>query len=397
MKHAVLLFLLLLLTSCSGSGSNTTSSASAAPAAAPALAVDSSRIETRELQRTVEAIGTLDPNEEVTVSNQVEGLVSQVLVDLGDSVHKGQVLAEIDTQELDLSVRQQTAALQQELARIGISDENARIDESSVSAVRQAEATLSEARVNLDRIKHLVSEGLLPQQQLDQQQARFDVADAAARVARESVRNIKATIDARKAALDLAQKKLADARVTAPMDGFVKERQVSRGTYLKANSPVVILVQNSPLKLRVDVPETAIESIRVGRLVQFSVDSLPGKNFEGKISRLAPSVDQQSRTLKVEALVDNASGALKPGLFARVRILTGHTDRALVAPPEAVVAFAGLEKLFVIEQGHINERIVRTGARGDGYVEILEGVKEGDVVATSNLGTLQQGREVSTK
>src|SRR5262245_40753289 len=92
MKHAVLLFFLFSFASCSGSGSNTTSNATAAPAAAPAVAVDSSQIQTRELQRTVEAIGTLEPNEEVTVSNQVEGLVSQILVDLGDSVRKGQVV-----------------------------------------------------------------------------------------------------------------------------------------------------------------------------------------------------------------------------------------------------------------------------------------------------------------
>jgi membrane fusion protein (multidrug efflux system) len=181
------------------------------------------------------------------------------------------------------------------------------------------------------------------------------------------------------------------------MSGLVKERLVAEGVYLKANSPVVTLVQTSPLKLRVEVPETAIPSVRVGRPVQFTVDSLPDKTFEGRIARLAPSVNQQSRTLKLEATVENANGALKPGLFARVTILTGKTEKALVAPPEAMFAFAGLEKLFVIENGKVSERIVRSGARGQNYVEILEGVKDGDVVATSNLGTLQQGREVTAR
>jgi RND family efflux transporter MFP subunit len=119
--------------------------------------------------------------------------------------------------------------------------------------------------------------------------------------------------------------------------------------------------------------------------------------FEGRISRLAPSVNQQSRTLKLEALVNNASGALKPGLFARVAIQTGKIEKALVAPPSAVFNVAGLDKIFVIEGGKVNERIVRLGSRGTDYVEILEGVKEGDVVATSNLGSLQQGREVATR
>jgi len=381
---------------CASSGSKDASTTAAAPAP-PAVSIETTKIEVRELPRTVEAIGTLDPNEEVTVSNQVEGPVAKVLVDLGDFVKAGQVLATLDTSELELAVRLQTAALQQEVARIGISDPNANIEESSTSQVKQAEATLSEARSRLDRTKRLADEGVVSKQQLDEQQAKFDVADATVKLARESVRNIKATIAARKAGLDLAQKKLGDARITAPMSGLVKERLVSEGTYLKANSPVVTLVQISPLKLRVDMPETAIESVRAGRAVQFTVDSLPDKMFDGRISRLSPSVNQQSRTLKLEALVDNSNGTLKPGLFARVTILTGKTEKALVAPAGALFTVAGLEKLFVIDGGKVSERIVRTGSRGADYVEILEGVKEGDVIATSNLGSLQQGREVTTR
>jgi len=316
---------------------------------------------------------------------------------LGDFVRAGQLLATLDTTELDLAVRQQTAALQQEMARLGISDPSASIDEASTSQVQQAEATLAEARIRLDRTHRLNAEGVVPNQQLDEQQSKFDVAEATVKLAKESVRNIKASVAGRKAALDLAQKKLADARIVSPMSGLVKERLVAEGTYLKANTPVVVLVQNSPLRLRVEVPETAIESVRTGRTVQFTVDSLPDRRFEGRIARLSPSVNQQSRTLKVEAAVDNAAGILRPGLFARVTIQTGKSERALVAPPQAVFSVAGLDKLFVIESGRVNERIVRTGARGSDFVEILEGVKEGDAVATSNLGSLQQAREVSTK
>lgn len=399
MKKVVALLPLLalpVLLGCNSGSSKDTSSAAAAPAP-PAISVESGRIETRELQRMVEAIGTLDPNEEVTISNQVEGAVSKVLFDLGDFVKAGQVLATLDTRELELTVRQQEAALQQEMARVGITDPNANLDESATSQVKQAEATLAEARTRLERTKRLTNEGVLPKQELDAQQAKFDVAEASVKSARESVRNIRATVAARKAALEFAQKKLSDARITAPISGLVKERLVSEGTYLKANSPVVTLVQSSPLKLHLDVPETAIESVRAGRPVQFTVDSIPGKTFAGKITRLSPSVNQQSRTLKLEALVDNGTGALKPGLFARVTIFTGKSDKVLIAPPSSLFEVAGLEKLFVIEQGRVAERIVRTGTRGSDYVEVVEGVKEGDVVATSNLGSLQQGREVATR
>ena len=126
MSNLAVVGLLLALSGLAGAcGSSSVSeeaSNTVAAAPAPAVTVDSARIEVRELQRSVEAIGTLDPNEEVTVSNQVEGPVSKVLVDLGDFVQAGQVLATIDGSELDLAVRQQTAVLQQEMARIGIND-----------------------------------------------------------------------------------------------------------------------------------------------------------------------------------------------------------------------------------------------------------------------------------
>jgi multidrug efflux pump subunit AcrA (membrane-fusion protein) len=398
MKVVALLLLVALAPGCSSTKAPSEANASAnSAAAAPAVAVQTAKVEVRELQRSVEAVGSLDPNEEITVTNQVEGLVSNVFVDLGDFVKSGQVIAQLDTNELELAVRQQTAALEQELAHLGLTDSSADIDDAATSQVRQADATLSEAKLQLERTKSLVAEGLLPRQQLESAQARYDVAEAFLRTARENVRNIRATITARKVALALAQKKLADAKISAPMSGFIKERLVSAGLFLKVNSPVVTLVQNSPLKLHFDVPENALDSVRAGGSVQFQVDSFPDRKFAGKISRVSPSIDRQSRTMKVEALVDNSAALLKPGLFARVVILTNHRDKALVVPSTAVFQFAGLEKLFVIENGKVAERIIRSGTQTDESIEIVEGVKEGDVVAISNLGSLQQGREVTTR
>ena len=394
----IVLVLLLLLAFVPGcSHSNPQPAAGATAPASAAVAVQTAKVEVRELQRTVDAVGSLDPNEEITVSNQVEGLVSKVFVDLGDSVKAGQVIAQLDTAELDLAVRQQTAALQQELAHLGLTESSADVDDATTSQVRQADATFSETKIQLDRIKTLVSEGLVPQQQLDEQQARYNVAEASLKSAREGVRNIRATIAARRVSLALAQKKLADAKITSPMSGFIKERLIAEGVYLKMNSPVVTLVQNSPLKLRFDVPENALDSVRVKGPISFQVDSFPNQKFIGQISRIAPSVDRQSRTLKVEALVTNTDGVLKPGLFARVLILTDRREKALIVPTAAVFQFAGLEKVFVIENGKVAERIVRSGTQNAEFVEIIEGVKEGDLVAISNLGNLQQGREVTTR
>jgi RND family efflux transporter MFP subunit len=381
---------------CSRSEDHNTKQAEAAAAPA-AISIEAAAIEVRDVQRSVEAVGTLNPNEEVTVSNQVEGVVEKLYVDLGDVVRAGQVIAELDTRELELAVHQQEAALQQELARVGLTDPNASIDEASTSQVRQAEAQFADARIRLDRTRKLAESGVVAQQQLDAQQAQFDAADAALRSSRETVRNIRASIAARKAALALAQKKLADAKIVAPMSGFVKERPAAVGLFLRANSPVITIVQNSPLRLQAEVPESAVAYVKAGRAVHFRVDAFPDRTFEGRISRIAPSVDQQSRTLKLEAIVNNADGSLKPGFFARVSIQTDRTEKVMIAPVEALTTAAGIEKVFLIDNGKISERIVRTGSRLEKSVEIVDGVKEGDRVAISNLGSLQQGREVAVR
>ena len=396
MIGVLLLLALIFVPACSSSSQQNAHDAQAAssPAAVP---IDSAKAETRELQRVVQAVGTLDPNEEVTVSNQVEGTVEKLYVDLGDAVRAGQLLAQLDIRELELAVHQQEAALQQELARLGLADASTSLDESTTSQVRQAEATFAEAKIRLDRVRKLTEEGVVSKQQLDEQQAKYDVAEAAVRGARETVWNIRATIAARSAALRLSEKKLADAKIMAPMNGFIKDRLAVEGQFLKSNSPVVTIVQNSPLKLRLDVPEGAVSSVAIGRTVKFHVDAFPDREFDGKISRISPSVDQQSRTLKLEAIVNNSAGLLKPGFFARVTIQTDRKDRAVVVPADALFSFAGLEKLFIIENGKVAERVVRSGLRLDGQVEIVEGLKEGEIVAISNLGNLQQGREVSVQ
>jgi RND family efflux transporter MFP subunit len=394
---AVLLFslcLLLFIPACSTSNSE---NAHAQPVTPAPISVDAARVESRELQRSVEAVGTLDPNEEVTISNQVEGVVEKVFVDLGDAVRMGEVIAQLDTRELELNVHQQEAALQQELARVGLADPNAPFDENKTSQVRQAEAAFADAKIKLDRTKKLTESGVIAQQQLDAQQAQYDGAEAALRSARETVRNIHASVGARKAAVALAQKKLADGKIVAPLAGFIKERPAAAGQFLRANSPVVTIVQNSPLKLHAEVPETAVAYVRAGRPVRFHVDSFPEREFDGKITRVSPAIDQQSRTLKLEALVGNADGALRPGFFARVTIQTDRKDQALVVPSDSLMNVSGIEKVFVIENGKVAERIVRSGARLGNEVEIVDGVKAGDMIAKSNLSSLQQGREVAVR
>src|SRR6266566_794744 len=162
MKMWLLLLSFVFLAGCSGTNPQSAQQAEAATRP-PSLGIDAAKVETQELQRSVEAVGTLDPNEEVTISNQVEGTVEKLYVDLGDAVRSGQVIAQLDIRELELNVHQQEAALQQELARVGLADANASFDESATSQVRQAEASFADAKIRLDRTKKLAESGVIAQ------------------------------------------------------------------------------------------------------------------------------------------------------------------------------------------------------------------------------------------
>ena len=160
---------------------------------------------------------------------------------------------------------------------------------------------------------------------------------------------------------------------------------------------IVSIVALSPLKLRASVPESAAANMKKGLKVAISVVAYPNRTFEGAVIRISPSVDPRTRTLLIEASFPNKDGILKPGFFAKGRVVTKIGDKAVFVPEEAIVAFAGIKKVFIIESGAASERIIKIGERLDNMVEVTEGVKEGEVIATSALNKLSIGIKVEVK
>jgi len=199
------------------------------------------------------------------------------------------------------------------------------------------------------------------------------------------------------AALDIARKRLQDTDVVAPIAGFVRKRLVNVGETFKEKTPLMSLVATHALKLQGDVPERFAPQIDAGRSVRVEVEAFPGQTFPGTITRVSPAVDVESRSFAVEASVPNPRGVLKPGFFAKASILTGTERNAPFVPEEAVASFAGIVKVYVIVDGKAEERRVKTGVRQNGRVEILEGVKVGETVATSSLSQLATGTAVTVQ
>ncbi|HJQ26074.1 MAG TPA: efflux RND transporter periplasmic adaptor subunit, partial [Blastocatellia bacterium] len=248
---------------------------------------------------------------------------------------------------------------------------------------------------DLNAARNLVDNGDISKQQLDVYQKTFEQAEARHQAALENVRNLAAQIEEKRAALALAKKQLGDTSVISPIGGVVKEKLASRGEYMQPGKPIITIVQINPLRLKLEVPEAFAANIKAGQEVTLRVDTFGGREFRGTIRRINPSVDEKNRSLIAEAEVRNDSSLLRPGMFARAEIVSNRQGTALMVPEKAVVSLAGVNKVFVLEGDHATERQVKLGARDGALVEIIEGVKVGDRVITTNADRLHDGAVVS--
>jgi RND family efflux transporter MFP subunit len=309
-------------------------------------------------------------------------------------VRKGQFLARLDPTDFRLRVDQAEAALRQVRAGLGLPrDASAEsVDPEKTALVREARAVLEEARLNRDRTARLSEKNLIARSEVDASQSRLLVAESRYQAAMEEIRNRQELLSERSSGLALARQQLSDTVLSAPIDGAVRERRASVGEFLAAGAPVFGLVRVHPLRLRVAVPERDASSVRVGQSVRVLLEGDPAAHA-GRVARLSPSIQEQNRTLTVEAEVANQAGKLRPGSFARAEIVVDADRTAVMVPASTVVTFAGLEKVFVVKDGKALEKRIRTGRRSGDRVEILEGVAAGEAVV-ADPGNLVGGTPV---
>lgn len=362
--------------------------------ALPLVDVTTAAAITRNLQRGVEVVGSLLADEEVVVSAQAPGELAQLNVDFGTYVARGQIIAHIDARDANLKVEQAEAALKQTMARLGMK-EGQKFDPDRSADVRVAKAQLDWEKMNLERQTRMVEAGDISRAVYDQAATTHNLAQARYQAALDAVNQQLAVVEQQRAALNLAKKAVTDTVVRAPISGAVKEKHASRGSYLVINSRIVTLVKIDPLRLRADIPEYAAALVRTGQTMTLMVEAFPERTFTGRVVRIGPSLSEQTRALAVEAEVANPGNLLRPGMFAKSTLITAKDAPTVMVPRRAVQLIAGLNKVFVIENGRASERIVKTGVSDGDMIEIVEGVKGGDNVATSNLDKLQEGSAVN--
>ncbi|HEX8176264.1 MAG TPA: efflux RND transporter periplasmic adaptor subunit [Pyrinomonadaceae bacterium] len=361
----------------------------------------------RQLPRFLEATGSFAADEQTDVAPATSGKVVSVGVDLGTFVQKGAVLVRLDDRDSRIRLDQATAQVaqaqsqvRQAEARLGLRQGQS-FDPERVAEVASARVALELAEKQLRRFERLIETGDVSRSAYDQQKAQRDQLQQQLEAIRTQARQNYAGVATARAAVDAAQtqvasarKAIADAVVTAPIAGFVSDRPADVGEYVTPSSKIATIVRTNPLRMRIDIPEQAVSNVQVGQSVSVTVSTYPDRTFSGRVHHISPSVTANSRTLTVEAEVDNADNLLKPGQFATVRILMPQSDPAVLVPLRAVKTEAGTSRVFVIKDGIAQQRIVQLGQTEGDLVEVRSGVAADEIVATSNVELLNDGMPV---
>lgn len=343
----------------------------------------------------VVASGTLAAEEQVVLGMKVAGRLAEITVDLGTRVKQGDVVARLDPTDFRLRVQLVENAIQQARARLGLPQDGAsdRVDPEKTPLVRQAQAVLDEALLTRDRRIKLWEQQFIARAELDAAEAAAKVAEGRYHDAVEEVHNRLGVLAEKRTELELARQQLADTVLRAPIEGAMSARQAHVGEFLNVGAPVATLVRIHPLRLRLAVPEREATAIRQGQRVRLTLESDPTV-YEGHVARLAPAISEQNRSLMIEAEIPNQQGRLRPGAFARGEIVVQPDRKLVTVPAEAIVTFAGIEKVMVVEAGRAVEKRVTTGRRTGDRVEILSGLAPGEQVIV-RPGAVASGQPVT--
>lgn len=398
----------LLATGCNGKGEK----ALKADTTPPPVPVTVAKVERRKVERTVDVVGTIKGWEDVTLGAKKTGRVVKVLHDMGDRVEPGEPLVELETIDAKLAVQQAEKRLAADLAKVGLSrlpERDKDFEVEKVPTVVKDMVALERARINLDRQRNLARTRAGTVQDLQNSENDLKAAEA---TLQDGILLAQANLAAARAsqvALDVANQALVDTVIRAPVPSsqpkgvtralsyYVGKRSVSEGQFLREGDAVMSLVVNNPLRLWMNVPERYAAEVRENQTVRLRVPAYPGRVFEGKVARINPTVDQSTRTFQVEAAIPNDAGELHPGGFAKASIVTRADDEATTVPIGAVVHYAGVTKVFVVESKNVAREVkVETGLEDpEGrWVEVVGRVPGGANVITTGHLQLADGAAV---
>src|SRR5712692_6411427 len=364
--------------------------------ASPTIAVAPTAALEQPIARFIKATGTLMAEEQADVAAETAGRVVSAPIERGTPVSQGAELIRLSSTETEAQLKEAEANAAQLEARLGLTP-GAPLDVNAVPEVQNAKASAELAQSEFARVKSLLDQRVVSQSEYDQRRTQQEAARQQYESAKNGAAQQYQSLQAARARVSLARKASADTVVRAPFGGLVAERLVAVGDYVTKGMKVAIVVRVNPLRVQLTIPEQFVSAIAVGQPVTFAVDAYADRQFEGRLKYVSPALQAAQRALTVEAIVPNANGVLKPGLFATARIEQPARTPGVLVPHAAVLTSAGTNRVYVVNGDHVEERIVTTGETVGELVEITKGLKAGERVATKNVAQLADGAKVETR
>lgn len=373
-------------------------------AAAAPVEVGLAPVQVMEAIRRVDVTGTLFGDIETTVSAKVPGRIGALRVDLGSVISTGDTLAELETADYLLELAQRERTVAATLSELGLtSAPTSDFDVERVPSVRQRRSEAANAKARFDRAQRLFDQKppLIAEQDLADLRTTWTMANDAAETAILNARSLIAKAAAEQAAVEIARQRLTDATIATPTGErgekrtfHVAEKLVAIGELMSAGTPMFRLVAADPIRFRASVPERFASVVAIGQEAALLPEGdVGGEPHRGEISRVAPRIDERSRSFDVEITLSNADAALKPGAFARGAIDIRREADVRFVPESAVVTFAGVERIFSVRDGKAVAHRIRTGQRQGGLVEVI-GAFDASEVVVDNAAKLSQDAPV---
>ncbi|GAW92433.1 efflux RND transporter periplasmic adaptor subunit [Calderihabitans maritimus] len=362
----VMASLLLLLGGCAGRETARTESEET-----ESVPVEVHRVSRGDISSATTLTGTVEAALQVDVVPKVGGKVSEVTVEVGDRVQKGQVLVRLDSREI-------RAQLKQALANLA----------AAQAGGRQSYVRHEDAKKNLERMEQLFEEGAISQQQLDAARLQYEVA-------RPEL--AEAQVKQAKAAVEMARVQLENTVIEAPASGLVAFRYVDPGEMAAPGVPVVTIVDIDTVKVVCYLTERDINRVKVGQEVQVKVAAVSENPFTGKITVIGPAADPRRKSYPIEISIPNPDHILKPGMFAKVILPSETRKDVLWVPQEAILEEGNKETVFVVEEGQALVREIMVGISDGKKAEVVRGLQEGEEVVVKGQHRLHHGISVTVQ
>lgn len=349
------------------------------------IPVDIAKSQERSFVTLYRASGTVRGKNTAVLTSKTLGYVHSVLVEPGDHVSRGQPVLQLETNDSRATVTRVRASIE-------------RASAGKTEAESTHEAALAEvklAKLLVDREALLLKEAAISQQQFDEAEARYRSALAKEQASLARIREGASTVTEAHAALGEAQTALDYGRIVAPFSGRILERRVDPGVLAAPGTPLLVLADESALRIEVPVEATRADQVRLGDPVDVEIDTI-SQAVEGKIGEIVPSVDTSSRAFLVKVDLPETVGALRPGTFARVAFHVGVRAK-LVVPSSAVSSLGALDRVFVVENDQARLRMVTLGeARGE-WTEVLSGLASNESIVTTPPSELRDGSLIEAR